>query len=157
VGLGGKMRLGTGGDPNLIDGSVSATYIVSPLLQLAFVADNVLETERKRERGLNRQFTVGTRFSIENIWIIYADPHFTPNVDNQFGLDVGMEFRMFPDLTFKIGHFRESQLPHLNQRGKGYSVGAGWVGPRLSLDLAIVRTLEPIATSSTVAGFTVFF
>ncbi len=157
VGLGGKVLIRPNGQKWLMDANFGATYIVSPVLQLAFTVDNILETETKANEGLLREFAIGSRVNIDNIWIIYFDPHLATTAEDPFGVEIGMEFKMFTDLTLKLGHFRASQIPYLNERGKGYSIGAGWVGPRLSLDAALTRTIEPVGTSAATLGFTVFF
>ncbi len=157
VGLGGKAYIAGDVQSALFDVIGSVSYIHSALLQFALVVDNILETDSKRSRGLVREFAIGSRVNIDNILVIFVDPHWAPAISEKYGVEIGLEFKLFNDLSLKLGHFRGSQIPFLNSRGKGYSTGAGWVGPRMSIDVALTRVIEPVGTTAGTAGFTVFF
>jgi hypothetical protein len=122
--------------------------------------DNVLQTDEGKARGLWREFIVGTKFNIDKIVLVYFDPRYTPSLpqSSKFGHSLGLEFVMSADLFLRLGQFRNTSLPFLaSERGRGYSAGFGWVGPRLSIDYGLTRALEPRATTYHSFGVAAYF
>jgi hypothetical protein len=159
VGLGGKLVIPKQDLANGIDVSVSATYVFSPMLQAAIIADNLLETQELEPWNMPREISAGGKLNIQNIFITYLDPHWAPGLETDaWGYNLGLEFMLMTDLSFKLGSFVNSQIPHLgNARGDGYSTGAGWFGPRIALDFAIMRALNPVAITTYNSSLTISF
>lgn len=146
VGMTGKMFI-TGGQEkrSVTDFMLSTAFIASSWLQVVAIGDNLLETEDGQARGLHREFILGTKANIMSIALVYFDPHIAPSLPagQAFGHELGLELTPFKDIYFRFGNFRNASLPHLGgTRGRGYSFGLGWLGPRLSIDYALMRVLE---------------
>ena len=120
---------------------------------------NLFESESGRSYGLYREFILGMKFNVKSLLMIYVDPHYAPSViaGDEFGHELGFEIPFVSDFFFRIGNFRNANVPWLNLRGKGYALGAGWIGPRLSLDASYHRTLEPLLATTYNFGMTVYF
>lgn len=158
-GLGAKFFFN---DPNKgsgRDGILSITGIPLPWLQASFIVDNVFQHQASMNRGLYREYILGTRFNVKNILIGYFDPHLTPELpgEKQFGYESGLEFVMMSDLFIRLGMFRNSVVPYLNSRSRGFGAGVGWVAPRISFDYGLSRAIEPIAATAHSFGATVYF
>jgi hypothetical protein len=140
------------------DGTFSTSGILTRWFQTAFIIDNLFEAGTSR--GLYREYILGTKFNINSIFLIYIDPNFTPTLpENQptWGYEAGMEFPFFSDFFLRLGTFKNSNIPYEARRGDGYGIGAGWIGPRLSLDYSFSRSLRPIQAYAHNVGFSLYF
>lgn len=141
------------------DGSASITYIASDLLQVAAIVDNISQSAAGKTHGMYRQFTLGTKFNVQKMLLVYFDPHYTPDALNfsRYGHQVGVEIPTLSDLFIRAGTFKSSQVPTQAVYGKGWGAGFGWIGPRLSIDYAFSRVQEPQRERIHTAGLSVFF
>jgi hypothetical protein len=160
VGLGGKWVLPNLNAPHPIwDSIFSVTGVALDWFQVAFVVDNIIQSDIEKSYGLYREYILGTKFNAAGIVLIYFDPHLAPDVadGNTFGHELGLEFPMMQDFFLRIGNFRNANVPDLSIRGNGYSIGAGWIGPRISFDFALQRMITPISSNVYHFGTTVYF
>ena len=158
VGVGGKFLLPNTSAPHPIwDTMLSVTGVPFDWIQLAGIVDNIAETQEGLPFGLYREYILGTKFNVKGIFLGYFDPHIAPHAENSFGYELGLEFPFFEDFFLRLGTFRESNVPWLNVRGRGYACGFGWIAPRSSYDLAIHRTLEPVIATTIELGMTIYF
>jgi hypothetical protein len=158
-GLGAKFFFGSDDMPTGQDFNLSMSGIVSEWVQIALIADNLRETDAGKQRNLYRQFTLGTKVNIDKIVLLYADPHLIPNRTDgdAFGHSAGIEFVMLRDFFWRLGSFRNANVPWLNRHGTGWSTGLGWVGPRFSVDWALTRVTRPVLESAHTFGLTMYF
>jgi hypothetical protein len=159
IGLGGKYYRVNANRNASWDCNLSTTFVIANWIQTAFIADNLLTTKDGQARGMWREFTLGLKFNIQGILLIYADPHLAqkPNSGTEIGHEAGIEMTVFKDFFLRLGQMDNSLVPFEETRGNGYGVGVGWVAPRLSLDFGVSRIIEPrIATAYTLGG-TVYF
>ncbi len=157
-GLGTKLYLNHPGSKNGTDVTFSVSGIPSDQFQTAFIIDNLFESDAGIARGNYREFTIGTKINLQSIVLLYIDPHYTPSVETgKLGVESGIEFVLMSDLFLRLGLFRNSNIPYQASRGRGYGIGLGWMAPRLSLDYAIQRAIEPMATTAHIFGATAFF
>jgi hypothetical protein len=164
VGAGAKLVLPNVKSPSPIwDSTLSVTGVPWDWLQLAAVLDNVAEPDDGLRFGMVREYILGSKFNIKGIVLAYFDPHWAPHASavagshDEFGHELGLEFPFFQELFFRLGNFRNANVPWLNLRGRGYTTGLGWIGPRMSLDGSIHRLLEPLVVTTYNFGFTVYF
>lgn len=162
-GIGGKAffnndtTIGT-----VIDSSFSTTFIADSWLQLALVVDNIIQSSKARQSGLYREIIIGAKANLEGIVLAYFDPHWVPDLpSNAIGFEAGLEFPFFTDLYFRLGTFKNSKISFVNTRGRGYSIGIGWMAPKISIDYALYRVLATegtvSATNAHVFGASVYF
>lgn len=138
--------------------TVGAAAIPLDWLQAALTIDNILEGQKSRSWNLYREVVLGTKINIQNILMLYLDPHWAPNKPgSSFGYELGAELTVMADLFFRLGTSRDSKQAHINRYGRSYSWGFGWIFPRLSLDFAMSRTLEPLYTKNVLFSATVSF
>lgn len=159
-GLGGKYIVpNSGNGVKTQDFNASGTLVATNWAMASFMADNLVESQSLRAQNLYREFIIGTKFNIQNIMLIYLDPHYAPNAPgSHFGYENGVELTPFTDLFIRFGMFRASNIPELqNARGRGYGFGVGWVGPKLSLDYGLKRTLDPQVTNTHNVGVTFYY
>ena len=160
VGIGAKFFFNNAALSNGKDLILSTTGVPLDWLQVAGVVDNLLETSESKARGLYREYILGTKVNVDKILLIYIDPHYPPSLPSgqQFGHEAGVEFVMMSDLFLRLGQFNNASVPYLNSGiGRGYGLGAGWVGPRLSLDYGLSRAFEPRSTVTHSFGLTAYF
>jgi hypothetical protein len=160
VGLGGKVILPNSGNGSQAqDFNISGTFVATDWAMVSFMADNLVDSQGMKNQNFYREFTLGTKFNIKNLMLIYVDPHYAKNAPgSDFGYENGVELTPFTDLFIRLGMFRASNIPELqNSRGRGYGFGVGWVGPKLSLDYGLKRTLEPVQNNTHNVGMTVYF
>ncbi|MBL7714541.1 MAG: hypothetical protein JNL01_03670 [Bdellovibrionales bacterium] len=157
IGLGAKYLIENSSAQNAQDVTFSVVGIPLGWLQTAFIIDNLVETDLGKRNGLNREYIVGLKVNLESIFLMYLDPHYIPSIANSWGHAYGMEFVLMKDLFLRFGGFRNTLVPHLAERGKGYSVGLGWLAPRISFDFSLYRTLEPVLSTATGLGATIYF
>ena len=159
IGAGTKIFL-PNSDPNhrFTDISFAMTAIFSDWFQAALIGDNLLETGKSL--NLYREFTLGTKINIKSILLIYIDPHWTPNhpiQENALGYEAGIEIPFLTDFFIRAGRFKNSLIPFQNQRASGFGLGAGWLGPKLSIDYGFSRVLENTLASAHELGLTIYF
>jgi hypothetical protein len=160
VGVGGKFVVpNSDSSPHPIyDSLLSVTGVPLEWLQVAGIIDNLIESDQSRANGLYREYILGTKANIKGIVLAYFDPHWAPHAQDVFGHELGLEFPILQDLFLRVGNFRNANLPYLNYlRGRGYSVGFGWIGPRMSFDYAFSRVLEPVNATLHNMGATIYF
>jgi len=160
VGLGGKFILPNSGNGNRAqDMNVSGTVLATDWALASFIADNLVESQSLKDQNLYREFILGTKFNIQNLMLIYLDPHLAPDAPgSHFGYENGLELTPFTDLFIRLGMFRASNIPELqNARGRGYGFGVGWIAPKFSLDYGLKRTLDPVVTNTHNIGMTMYF
>lgn len=158
VGLSGKTTLKSSRNRINRDFSTSATYRLSSQFQFAFITDNVIANkDRAAPWNQYREYTVGTRYSPMNGVIFYADPHYTPSIEKNWGWEAGAEFATFADLFLRVGRSVRSYQSHLSRYGSSLGYGLGYVGPRIALDFAISHAEANAKTRSLVASATIMF
>jgi hypothetical protein len=160
LGLGGKFILPNSGNGSRTqDFNISGTFLATDWAMASFLIDNIVQSNSLKAQNLYREFVLGTKINIQNLMLIYIDPHLAPNAPgSNFGYENGIELTPFTDLFIRFGMFRSSNVPELqNARGRGYGFGIGWVAPKLSLDYGLKRTLDPIVTNTHNFGMTVYF
>ena len=142
AGLGAKFFFDSkNGKPAARDMILGFSGVVEQWFQVALVIDNLLQGDAAKERGLYREIALGTKVIIIELIMLYLDPHITPDLpsDDQFGYEMGLEYAIMNDLFFRMGLFNNSNVPVQSVRGGGFALGAGWVGPRFSLDYAFKK------------------
>ena len=107
--------------------------------------------------AMYREFILGMKFNVMGLLLIYVDPHYATSAPDAFGHEAGLEIPIMGDFFLRMGSFRNATVPWLNLRGQGYSAGAGWIGPRLTIDFTVHRTLEPILATTYNTGFAITF
>jgi hypothetical protein len=160
IGLSGKFLFNPERNSLTQDMTASLTWAAARDLQLAFIADNLIESPEGRARGLYREFALGSKYNLMGMILIYFDPHFAPTLEkgkSGYGYELGTEFVIFRDLFLRFGTFRNSLIPWDNVRGQGYGSGIGWLGPRLSFDFGLSRVIAPIASTGYQMGVTMYF
>lgn len=159
VGIGTKFILpndATG--TRIIEASVSCSILASSWFQASLIADNLLEAAANR--GFYREFTLGTKFNIDSILLIYLDPNYVPTLpsgQSVWGYQAGVEFPFFTELFLRMGMFSGANVPYQNQRGDGFGVGLGWVGPRISIEYSFSRVTAPLSSQAHSLGVGIFF
>lgn len=160
IGLGGKFLFSnTPGTPVVRSSMVSMTFSATDWFQFSAIADNLFETEEGRRNNFYREWIIGSKLNLENILIVYFDPHWTPTLPEQaYGYELGVELGIFQDFFLRGGKFKNAAIPNqYGIRGSGYGFGAGWVAPRISLDYALSQHLEPVDETVQTFGATIFF
>ncbi len=158
VGFGTKFMFPNGTGERITDATASLSGILTNWLQVALIFDNVFQPAP--EKGLYREYILGTKLNVMSILFLYLDPHWVPALASSgdaFGYEAGAEFPFFKEIFLRLGAFRSSTVPYQGQRGNGYSAGVGWLAPRISLDYSYSRVLDPLTSFSHNFGFTVFF
>jgi len=138
---------------------LSMTFAPSRSFQFAAIIDNLFESDAGKKYNLYREFILGSKLNLENILTLYFDPHWTPSLRQQvYGYELGAEIGVLKDFFLRVGKFKNSAIPHQSGiRGQGYSLGAGWLAPKLSVDFAMSHDIEPLAETVQTFGATVFF
>lgn len=158
VGIGGKWVLPNLDSPSPIwDVVLSTSAIPLDMLQLAFIVDNLFQFDSGIPYGMYREFILGSKINVMNIVLIYFDPHLAPSAPETFGHEAGLEFPLMQDFFLRLGNFRKANVPSVHIRGSGYSLGLGWVAPRISFDAGMQRMLSPVLANFYTFGVTVFF
>jgi hypothetical protein len=159
IGVGGKFIFPQVGNRERVgETNFSTTALISNWLQTAFIVDNILESAK--DRGYYREYTLGTKINIMSIVLLYIDPHWVPTLpggQDPWGYEAGIEFPFTIDLFLRAGMYKNSMIPFEALRGNGFGFGAGWLGPRLSLDYSFSRVTSPIPASAHQFGATLFF
>ncbi len=145
------------GNTRINDLSLSIAAIPLSFLQLSFTVDNVLENARNYSSTFLREYVLGSKWSLSSLITLYIDPHLTPGWKTPLGYEMGAELTAFQDFYIRFGSFREASIPFAATRGNGYAAGLGWLGPKLSIDYASMRLLEPIIAIQHTIGIVIFF
>lgn len=160
IGMGGKFLFPvTPGAPVVRSQMLSMTFNPTDWVQFSAIADNFIETDAGKAHGFYRELILGSKLNLQNILMIYFDPHWTPTLPGQvYGYELGAELGMFQDFFLRAGTFKNAAIPHqYGIRGRGYGFGAGWVAPRISLDYAVSHGVEPTTETIQFFGATIFF
>jgi hypothetical protein len=158
IGIGGKWILPETESPDLKwDSLASITFLPMDWLQLAAIVDNVFQYDENIPFGLYREYILATKFNAMNIVLVYLDPHLAPSAPDSFGHEAGLEFPVMSDFFFRVGHFRNANVPAANVRGTGFSTGLGWVAPASSFDFGFQRMLDPTPCNLYSFAITAFF
>jgi hypothetical protein len=158
LGIAGKLYLNDQTRTNGKDGAFSLTYLVNQNLQFAVIGDQLFESTASKARGLYRQATVGVKYNLEKLLLLYADPHYAPKgTTGRYGYNVGAEIVVMNDFFLRAGYFRNSYVPQTLTNERGYGAGAGWMGPKISFDYGFQRVLSNTALVTHSFGTTVFF
>lgn len=159
VGIGSKFAFGSDSRQSANDYSVSTLFNILPWVQASLMADNLIQSDKGKAWNLYREITLGTRFNVISILMVYFDPHLTPDkpTGKTLGYEAGAELSIFQDLFFRVGMNRASNQPHVDAYGHGYGWGLGWVAPKIALDFAIYRSVEPIETRNMLFSATISF
>jgi hypothetical protein len=163
VGVGAKFLFNRSHESSR-DFMVAAAAPVQDWLQLGFSIDNVMESSKGKRQGLYRESIAGSKFNIMNIVLVYFDPHVTPSSElaTKWGHETGFEFTVMRDLFLRTGIFQNASQPHQGgYHGSGFSLGGGWVAPRVSIDYGFSKITSSPSLKQRVAthqiGFTAFF
>jgi hypothetical protein len=160
-GLGSKLYFPTGTGQKIGDLTFSTEFLAKKWLQASFIADNLVQTADAEANNFYREFTIGTKFSIMDMLFIYFDPHLAPDAPStngsHFGHESAAELEVFEDLFLRGGFYKNSKIPSLGNRGDGYGLGFGWIGPRISIDYAFSHVTGPIDDTENTIGTTIFF
>lgn len=160
IGLGAKFFMpNSNTNVRYGDFTFSSTFIALDWLQTVLVVDNLFAGPELNARGLYREVVLGTKFNVMGTMLMYFDPHYTPDLSGEkYGYEGGVEFVVFQDAYLRMGSFRNSSVPFKNGiRANGYGFGVGWIGPKLTLDYGISRTLEPVSDVAHSMGATIYF
>jgi hypothetical protein len=160
VGLGGKFYFNTATHSSGRDMTFSVSGIPLDFLNASFVIDNLIQYGSGIPHGLYREFILGTKVNIQNLVLIYFDPHLVPDYPvngERFGHELGLEIPLMSDLFIRFGNFRNALVPFEAMRGRGWTLGAGWVGPKVSLDYAMSRVIESQSAIAHNFGMTIYF
>lgn len=159
IGIGSKFILPSApGSDRVIDGSASATAVLSSWLQVSVTGDNLLGLSNAV--GFNREFVLGTRFNAMNIVYVYADPHYLElgnGVQSSFGYELGLEFPLMDAVYFRLGTFKNSRVAYQNGYGDGYGAGLGWIGPKIAFEYSFSRAITPVSALAHNCGVAIFF
>jgi hypothetical protein len=159
VGIGAKFIFPNDSSGNRIsEGTFSTTGIISRWFQSSFIIDNLFQSATYL--GLYREYIIGTKFNIDSIFFIYIDPHWVPTLpdgQSKFGYESGAEFPFFSDFFLRLGLFKNSMIPYEAQRGDGFGIGAGWLGPKMSLEYSFNRAWRPIDAHAHNFGISLYF
>jgi hypothetical protein len=158
VGIGGKYVFPKDTYDRFTDANMSVTGLLTSWFQTSIIVDNLFEAAPSR--GFYREFIIGTKFNFNPFFLVYVDPHWVPNLPapaSTLGYEAGLEMPFFKDFFVRIGKFQNSTVPYQAQRGDGFGLGGGWVGPKLSLDYAYSRVLSPLSSFSHNFGLSIYF
>jgi len=161
VSLGGKFGFPKQyGLDRFQDATFSTSYILEDWVQSALIVDNIFETDAGKRQNNYREVILGTKFNLQSMILIYFDPHvFTglPAGESAFGHETGIELVVAQDFFLRGGFFRNSTIPWQNARGRGWSLGMGWLAPRISLDYGMERANFPEHGTMHMFGMTIYF
>ena len=155
LGIGGKIYFPNNQTWTASDITVGITAQPVAWFQAALVVDNVFESAYGKTINLTREWILGTRMSVMGILTLYADPIFLPSLNGTWAFEGGAEFHILVDFNLRAGLLQNAMVPMLARRDNGFSFGAGWTGPRLSLDYAYLQTQT--GANSHNLGATIYF
>lgn len=141
------------------DMNLSLTGSLSDSLQFAIIGDNLLQTKAGKTWGLTREIILGTKFNLQNILVLYVDPHYYPSIETvslRKGYEAGIELKLGQDFSVRGGKYYHSFIPQFSGLANGVGFGAGWIGPKISLDAAIEYTKEPVKSKQVEFTLSIF-
>lgn len=143
LGLGSKILIDQPGDKMTSDFILSTSYIALPWAYASVVIDNLMQGQEQKARNLYRTAYLGLKLIPTKKVEFFVDPFVSPDYagGKKAGYNAGVELGVMNDFFLRLGKYQDAEVPHLNQRGSGFSYGFGWFGPKLSLDYAVQRTL----------------
>jgi hypothetical protein len=143
VGLGSKILIDTPSDKMTSDFILSTSYIALPWAYASFVVDNLVQGSEQKARNLYRTAYLGLKLIPAKKVEIFVDPFVSPDYPGakKAGYNAGIELGVMDDFFLRLGKYQDAEIPQLNGRGSGFSYGLGWLGPKISLDYAVQRTL----------------
>ncbi len=141
------------------DMTFSVTGIVMKWFQTAMIVDNILQRPEGKKINLYREITLGTKFNIMEILLLYVDPHWTPSLERGrwIGYEFGAEITVMSDFYIRLGNFKNARQPYLLRYANGWGAGLGWLGPKLSIDYGLSRVNAPILAFAHNLGLTLYF
>jgi hypothetical protein len=144
IGLGSKILIDHPSDKMTSDFILSTSYIALPWAYASLVVDNLLQGSEQKARNLYRTAYLGLKMIPTKKVEFFVDPFFSPDYakGKKAGYQAGAELGVMNDFFLRFGKYQDAEVPHLNDRGSGFSYGFGWVGPKLSLDYSTQRTLS---------------
>ncbi len=157
VGLGAKFFMSPD-HSNTQDGTLSVSFVATPWFQTALIIDNLAQTQTGKNHGLYREIILGTKFNLQGKLMAYFDPHFIPDLPNAgvFGHELGLEVSVFQDLYARFGNFRNANVPAEALNGNGWTLGMGWVAPRISFDYGYQHVVDPHSAGVHTFGATLY-
>jgi hypothetical protein len=160
IGMGTKVIFPQANRTRLLDTYLSASLLASSWFQASLIADNLFQSALSL--GLNRQYTLGTKFNVMTIIFLYLDPHWIsqplPEFNQKnFGYQAGIEFPFMEQLFLRAGKFHNSTIPYQGQSGDGYGVGVGWLAPKLLLEYSLSQVTSGILGYSHTFGIGIYF
>lgn len=156
VGVGGKFLFGSESRESFQDATVSMVGTISDWLQTGFIIDNVMSPPKSRQWNEGREIIFATKINLQKILLVYFDPHYVPSkAGSHVGYEMGLELPIMADLYIRAGLNQDSFQPHLGVYGKGFGFGFGWAAPRMSIDVSLSRTMEPVRTNNMLVSITV--
>ena len=156
-GLGTKIIFPVNTADRIFDASFAFSAIATQWFQASLIIDNLVEA--RPDLGLFREFILGTKLNLMSLVAIYVDPHWVPTITTVpiFGYEGGLEFTVLSDLFLRFGTFTNSFAPFALTRGNGYSLGTGFLAPKLSVDYAFTQLSSPMTGFAHQFGMTIFF
>lgn len=160
-GFGFKHLMASGNKGNAQDISLGTVAIPVDWFFVSFTADNLFESKLGRKLGMHREFALGLKANVQEIFLVYIDPLYYPMLghDQRWGYAASLEFVIMSDLFLRMGLFRNQRLPHLaytTDTTRGSSVGLGWILARMSIDYGFMRVFLPDLSSVHSIGLTVY-
>jgi hypothetical protein len=156
IGIGSKFLFGSDSRTNAQDATLS--FVGGPVdwFQGGLIVDNLIASDKTKGWGEYREFILGTKFNIQKILLVYFDPHLVPGKPgDSFGYEAGVELPLMSDLYIRAGTNKNSFQPALGIYGDGHGFGIGWAAPRMSLDVAITKTIHPVPTNNFLFSVTI--
>jgi hypothetical protein len=159
VGVGAKFFIPSNPNYSFVrEANVSASYAPMEWLQLSVLGDNLLESDGAKSQNLYRQFTVGSKINFQHSILVYADPHWTPNLPtgSTVGLEAGVEIVTFNDFFIRAGKYFSSYVPTTRTVGNGYGLGLGFLGGRTAIDYAFTSSSSSVPGTTHVFGVSLY-
>ncbi len=129
--------------------TLSATGIINSWMRAALVLDNSLGS--LTSHGFQRVLTLGTRVSLDSIFALYLDPHWTlsglETGQERMGYELGLEVPFFEYYFLRAGTFKNAKVPLSAAAGNGFGGGVGIFFPMISLDYSFSKTVQPLSYS----------
>jgi hypothetical protein len=135
---------GTGLTP---DAALSFGAILTDLFRISVTLDNAFN-RFVTVGGPARQLVFGTRTNLMGIFQLYIDPEWTNGQTNgtpAWGLEAGAELPFLEYFFYRVGGFKNANIPALGLPGDGLSTGLGIFFPLFSVDYALQDVLQPSA------------
>lgn len=159
LGMGTKITTPNQGTRSrFVDGSVSASGIVTDWFRFSLTIDNLIESGQVN--GFNREYTLGTKINLLSVVQLYLDPLWVPTLtsgQSTWGYELGAEYPFLEYFFLRTGIFKNASIPYRGTRGDGFGLGLGLAMPHTSLDYAYTAVLNPAAAFAHHFALTVYF